>query len=95
MRSVIQKHLLISLTKKNKRTRRQNKRKRRIKQKNKRTKRKNKRKRTRIKKKKQLQDKIKEEQKSKFAKELLSYVSSISMPANHIKYFVKKMIPTL
>ena len=87
---------MISLTKKNKRTRRQNKRKRRIKQKNKRTKRKNKRKRTRIKKKKkQLQDKIKEEQKSKFAKELLSYVSSISMPANHIKYFVKKMLPTL
>ena len=40
------------------------------------------------------ENKIKE-QKSKFAKELLSYVSSISMPVKHIKYFVKKMLPTL
>ena len=31
-----------------------------------------------------------EEQKNKFAKELLSYVSSISMSLKHIKYFVKK-----
>ena len=31
----------------------------------------------------ELEHKIKEEQKSKFAKELLSYVSSISMPAKH------------
>ena len=41
-----------------------------------------------------LEDKIKE-QKSRFAKELLSYVSSISMSAKHIKYFVKKILPTL
>ena len=44
---------------------------------------------------KHLGDKIKEEQKSKFTKELLSYVSSISMPAKHIKYFVKKVLPAL
>ena len=42
------------------------------------------------------EDKIKEqenkikEQKNKFTEELLSYVSSISMPLKHIKYFVKK-----
>ena len=48
---------------------------------------------------KKLKNKIKEqenkikEQKSKFAKELLSYVSSISMPAKHIQYFVKKLPP--
>ena len=34
-------------------------------------------------------------QKNKFAKGLLSYVSSISMPVKHIKYFVKKILPTL
>ena len=43
---------------------------------------------------KEQENKIKE-QKSKFAKELLSYVSSISMPVKHIKYFVKKILPTL
>ena len=40
------------------------------------------------------EDKVKE-QKSKFVKELLSYVSSISMPLRHIRYFVKKILPTL
>ena len=40
-------------------------------------------------------DNIMKEQKSKFAKELLSYVSSISLPLKHIKYFVKKILPTL
>ena len=45
-------------------------------------------------KKKDQENEIKE-QKSKFAKELLSYVSNISMPVKHIKYFVKKIIPTL
>ena len=35
------------------------------------------------------------EQKDKFAKELLIYVSSISTPVKHIKYFVKKILPTL
>ena len=50
---------------------------------------------------KKLKNKIKEqenkikEQKSKFAKELLSYVSSIFMPVKHIKYFVKKILPSL
>ena len=39
-------------------------------------------------------NKIKE-QKNDFAKELLSYVSSISMPVKHIKYFVKKILLTL
>ena len=39
-----------------------------------------------------LKNKIKE-QKSKFAKEYLSYVSIISMPVKHIKYFVKKYFP--
>ena len=38
---------------------------------------------------KELENKM-EEQKNKFAKELLSYVSSISMSSKHIKYFVKK-----
>ena len=33
--------------------------------------------------------------KSKFEKKLLSYVSSISKPLKHIKYFVKKIPPTL
>ena len=36
-----------------------------------------------------------EKLKSKFAKELLSYVSSIPKPLKHIKYFVKKIIPAL
>ena len=40
------------------------------------------------------EDKIKE-QKNKFAKELLSYTSSFSMPLKRIKYFVKKILPTL
>ena len=40
--------------------------------------------------------KSKEEKlKSKFAKELLSYVSSIFIPLKPIKYFVKKILPTL
>ena len=43
---------------------------------------------------KEQENKIKE-QKSKFAKELLSYVSSISMPVKHMKYFFKKILPTL
>ena len=43
---------------------------------------------------KEQENKIKE-QKSEFAKELLSYLSSISMPAKLIKYFVKKILPTL
>ena len=37
-------------------------------------------------------NKIKE-QKRKFAKELLSYVSSSSMPVKRIKYFAKKYFP--
>ena len=37
----------------------------------------------------------KEKLKSKFAKELLSYVSSISKPLKHIRYFVKKVLSTL
>ena len=41
---------------------------------------------------KEQENKIKE-QKSKFAKELLSYLSSISMPLKHINYFVKKYFP--
>ena len=44
---------------------------------------------------KEVESKIKEEQKSKFEKELLSYVSSISIPVKPIKYFVKKILPTL
>ena len=45
---------------------------------------------------KELENKIKEEQKSKLAKELLSYVSSISMSSvKPIKYFAKKILPTL
>ena len=43
---------------------------------------------------KEQENKIKE-QKNDFAKELLSYVSSISMPVKHIKYFVKKILLTL
>ena len=40
--------------------------------------------------------KSKEEKlKSKFAKELLSYTSSIFVPLKPIKYFVTKMLPTL
>ena len=60
--------------------------------KDKRPRRQNKRKRKRIKQKKikEVEDKIKEQQKSKFEKELLSYVSSISIPVKPIKYFVKK-----
>ena len=37
----------------------------------------------------------KEKLKSKFAKELLSYVSSVSKPLKHIKYLVKKILSTL
>ena len=50
---------------------------------------------------KKLKNKIKKqetkikEQKGKFAKELLIYVSSISTPVKHIKYFVKKILATL
>ena len=33
--------------------------------------------------------------KSKFAKELLTYPSSIFIPLKPIKYFVKKILPTL
>ena len=50
---------------------------------------------------KKLKTKIKEEenkikdQKSNFAKELLSYVSSIFMLVKHMNYFVKKILPTL
>ena len=36
-----------------------------------------------------------EKLKSKFAKELLSYVSSVSKPLKHIRYFVKKILPAL
>ena len=43
---------------------------------------------------KKLENKIKE-QKSKFVKELLSYLSSISMTLKHIKHFLKKILPTL
>ena len=45
--------------------------------------------------KKKEQEKKKQKQKSKFAKESSSYVSTISMPLKHIKYFVKKILPTL
>ena len=39
---------------------------------------------------------LKEEKlKNRFAKELLSYVSSIFIPLKPIKYFVKKILPTL
>ena len=37
----------------------------------------------------------KEKQKSKIRKELLNYISSISKPLKHIRYFVKKILPTL
>ena len=43
---------------------------------------------------KEKENKIKK-QKSKFANELLTYVSSISIPLKPIKYFVKKILPTL
>ena len=43
---------------------------------------------------KEQEDKTKK-QKSKFAKKLPSYASSISMPLKPIKYFVKKILPTL
>ena len=33
--------------------------------------------------------------KEKFAKKLLNYISSISKPLKHIKYFVKNILPTL
>ena len=36
-----------------------------------------------------------EKLKSKFAKELLNYICSISKPLKHIKYFAKKILPTL
>ena len=36
-----------------------------------------------------------EKLKSKFAKELLSYVSNVSKPLKHIRYFVEKIQPTL
>ena len=36
-----------------------------------------------------------EKLKSKFAKELLSYLSSVSKPSKHIRYFVEKIQPTL
>ena len=32
---------------------------------------------------------------NKFAKELLSYMSSISQPLKHIRYFVDKILPTI
>ena len=53
------------------------------------------------KKKKEQENKIKEEgnkvkeQKSNFAKELLSHMSGIFIPVKHTKYFVKKILPTL
>ena len=37
----------------------------------------------------------KEKLKSKFAKELLNYILSISKPLKHIRHFVKKILPTL
>ena len=36
-----------------------------------------------------------EKLKSKFAKELLNYICSISKPLKRIKYFIKKIQPTL
>ena len=33
--------------------------------------------------------------KTKFAKELLSYMLSTSKPSNYIKYFIQKILPTL
>ena len=36
-----------------------------------------------------------EKLKSKFAKELLSYLSSVSKPSKHIRSFVEKIQPTL
>ena len=77
MRLVIQKQLLMNLTKKTKELEKK------IKEKEGES----------NKKIKELEGKIKEEQKSKFAKELLSYVSSISMPEKHNKYLLKKYSP--
>ena len=37
----------------------------------------------------------KEKQKRKIAKELLNYISSICKPLEHIRFFLKKMLPTL
>ena len=34
----------------------------------------------------------KEEMKNRFANKLLDYISSISKPVKHIKYFIKKML---
>ena len=36
-----------------------------------------------------------EKLKSKFTEEVLNYVSSISKPLKHIRYFVEKVLPTL
>ena len=36
-----------------------------------------------------------EKMKSKFARELLSYMSSISKPLKYIRYFIKKILPTI
>ena len=33
--------------------------------------------------------------KEKFAKELLSFVSSVSKYLKHVKYFIKKILPTV
>ena len=36
-----------------------------------------------------------EKLKSKFAEESLNYISVISKPLKHIRYFVEKILPTL
>ena len=36
-----------------------------------------------------------EKPKAKFAKELLNYISAISKPLKHIRYFVEKILPTI
>ena len=36
-----------------------------------------------------------EKMKIKFTRELLSYISSISKPLKYIRYFIKKILPTL
>ena len=33
--------------------------------------------------------------KEEFAKELLGYMSSISKPLKHVKYFIKKILPMI
>ena len=38
---------------------------------------------------------MKKKLKSKFAKELLSYVSNISKPLKGIRYFVEKILPKI